>query len=194
MIAIFVQLSVFLTYHALADDISLKLNNTSDKSSENKKIHISADRLVSYSDDGYIEFIGNVRATQKDGVVEADSLKVFLKINQAKNKITTDEDSIKKIVAAGNVKIVFNNRIATAQQAVYTTKDSVLILSGPDSKVVSGNDSISGAKIILYRVDGRIKVESSAEKRVEAVFYPRESDKGKKDEKETGSGNLLPEF
>jgi len=47
-------------------------------------------------------------------------------------------------------------------------------LSGNNSKIVSGNNSISGEKITLYRTTGRINVESSGGKRVEAVFYSGE--------------------
>ncbi len=72
------------------------------------------------------------------------------------------------------MKIRFDNRVAVTQQAVYITESRILILTGTGSKVTSGNNSISGSKITLYRVDGRITVESSSEKRVEAVFYSEE--------------------
>ena len=46
------------------------------------------------------------------------------------------------------------------------------MLSGDNSKVTSGNDSISGARITVYRDSNRIMIESSKAQRVEAVFYP----------------------
>jgi len=81
------------------------------------------------------------------------------------------EESINKIVAKGNVEIKFDNRVATAQQAIYNTETMVLVLSGNNSKIISENESISGEKITFYRIDGRINVESGNKKRVEAVFY-----------------------
>ncbi len=94
-------------------------------------------------------------------------------MDNKKNPLAGDE-SIKKIVANGNVQIKFDNRVAVTQQAVYITENRVLVLSGANSKVISGNNSISGEKITVYRTDGRIQVESGKEERVEAVLYPGE--------------------
>ena len=140
--------------------------------SENRKIHITADKLISDNKVDYAEFIGNVRATQEDTVITADRLKIFVRKNPGN---TGDPgigtESIKKIIASGNVKINFDNRVAVTPQAVYNTETGILILSGDNSKIVSGSDSISGEKITLYRTTGRITVESGEKKRVEAVFY-----------------------
>jgi len=142
-----------------------------------RKIHITADKLFSDNNTDYAEFIGNVRATQEDTVITADKLKIFLKKNSHdKQNPVVGEGTINKIVASGNVKIKFDNRVAVAQQAVYNTKTGVLVLSGNNSKIVSGNSSISGEKITFYKTTGRINVESSDEKRVEAVFYSDEKD------------------
>ena len=94
-------------------------------------------------------------------------------MDNKKNPLAGDE-SINKIVADGNVQIKFDNRVAVTQQAVYITETRVLVLSGADSKVISGNNSISGKKITVYRTDGRIQVEGDKEERVEAVLYPGE--------------------
>lgn len=142
---------------------------------KDQKIHITADKLISDNNADYAEFIGNVRATQEDTVITADKLKIFFKKNpHNKKKPTVGEEAINKIVASGNVKIKFDNRVAVARQAVYNTETEVLVLSGNNSRIVSGKDSISGEKITLYRTTGRINVESGGEKRVEAVFYSGE--------------------
>ena len=73
-----------------------------------------------------------------------------------------------------NVKINFDNRVAVTSQAVYNTETRVLVLSGDNSRIISGKDSISGEKITLYRTTGGITVESSKDKRVEAVLYSGE--------------------
>ena len=142
-----------------------------------QKIHITADKLISDSNADYAEFIGNVRATQEDTVITADKLKIFFKkIPHDKKKPAVGEEAINEIVASGNVKIKFDNRVAVTRQAVYNTETGVLVLSGNNSRIVSGNNSISGEKITIYRTTGRINVESSDEKRVEAVFYSGEKD------------------
>jgi len=135
-------------------------------------IHITSDKLISDNKAGYAEFIGNVKAIQGNTVITSDKLNIFYKKNIAnKGSISVNEESIHKIVAKGNVEIKFDNRVATAQQAVYNTETMVLVLSGKNSKIISEKDSISGEKITFYRIDGRINVESGNKKRVEAVFY-----------------------
>ncbi len=143
--------------------------------SEDRKIHITADKLISDNEHDYAEFIGNVRATQQDTVITADRLKIFIKKNpDNKGARGVGTESIDKIIASGNVKINFDNRVAVTRQAVYNTETEVLVLSGDDSRIISGKDSISGEKITLYRATGRITVESGKEKRVEAVLYSGE--------------------
>ena len=159
---------------AHADDMS---NNpdTKDHNKNNNKIYITADKLISDNKAGYAEFIGNVRANQEETVITADRLKIFYKKHRAdKNKPVIGQESIHQIVANGNVKIKFDNRVAESQQAVYNTETNVLVLSGVDSKIISGNDIITGEKITFYRTDGRIAVEGGHKERVEAVFFAGE--------------------
>lgn len=153
-----------------ASDIS---SNPKKKSNgRNGAIHITSDKLISDNNAGYAEFIGDVKATQGDTVITSDRLKIYYKKNIVKKgPLSVGEESIHKIIAVGNVEIKFDNRVATAHQAVYNTETMVLVLSGDNSKIISENDSISGEKITLYRTDGRINVESGNKKRVEAVFY-----------------------
>ncbi len=167
---LFLLISCFLMHMAYANDTS---RNPKRKSpGENGAIHITSDKLISDNKVGYAEFIGHVKAIQGDTVITSDRLKIFFKKNIAnKGPLSVSEESIHKIVAKGNVEIKFDNRVATAQEAVYNTETMVLVLSGNNSKIISENDSISGEKITFYRIDGRINVESGNKKRVEAVFY-----------------------
>ena len=158
---------------AYADDISDNPDTKGRKN--NEKIYITADKLISDNKAGYAEFIGNVRAKQDETVIMADRLKIFFKKHLAdKNKPVIGQGSIHQIVANGNVKIKFDNRVAESRQAVYNTETGVIVLSGAGSKIISGNDTISGEKITFYRTDGRIAVESGRKERVEAVFYAGE--------------------
>jgi lipopolysaccharide export system protein LptA len=167
---LFLLISCFLMHMAYANDTP---RNPKKKSSGgNGAIHITSDKLISDNKAGYAEFIGNVKATQDDTVITSDRLKIYYKKNIAnKGPLSVSEESIHKIVAKGNVEIKFDNRVATAQQAIYNTETMVLVLSGNNSKIISKNESISGEKITFYRIDGRINVESGNKKRVEAVFY-----------------------
>ena len=147
---------------------------TPDADEQKEKIHVVADLLTSNSEERFAEFVGNVRATQGDTVITSDRLKIFYseKLAESKNP-SAGESAIKKIVATGNVKFSFDNRVATAQEAVYNTESKILVLSGSPSKITSGTDSITGEKITYNRSDGRITVESGRKSRVEAVFHSR---------------------
>jgi len=148
-------------------------NQPPDKKSNDaeKKIYITSDSMVSDNNTKYAEFIGNVKAIQGPNTIIADRLKIFFQKDlKSSESIAADQDSISKIVANGNVTINFDNKVAVAEQAVYITETKILVLSGKNSRITSANDTISGEKITIYRNDGRINVESGAEKRVNAVF------------------------
>jgi len=158
---------LLITWVGLADD---KPPVSADKK-KNAKIIIKADRLISNIEDGWARFTGNVRVTQGTQVLEADSLEIYYKKDlNNQNKPAPGKESIEKIVAKGNVKIKSDNFVAITHQAIYNIKTKVIVLSGPDSKVISGNNSISGSQITLYMDKERIKVTGSGPKRVEAVF------------------------
>lgn len=166
-----------VTISVSADNAPLNSNDAT------KKIHICADRLISDNNAGYADFTGNVRAVQGDTVITSDNLKIFYdKSPGERKKVTAGKESIKKMVAKGNVKIKLDGKLAVSEHAVYLKATNVLILTGANSKITSYNqdtgytDYISGNKITLNRADGCITVESSGEKRVEAEFH--QHDKG----------------
>jgi len=162
--AVFIIIAGFMASSAFAEEEDLK---------ENKKVYITADKLIADSEAKCAEFIGNVRAVQEDSVITADRLKIFYK-KVENNSSISDEGSIEKIVSSGNVKINFEDKVAVAQHAVYTSETGVLVLTGPNSKVTSGTNFVSGEKITLYRAEDRMTVESGNKKRVEAVLYSKE--------------------
>jgi lipopolysaccharide export system protein LptA len=141
---------------------------------EAKKIHISAERLISNTADRNAEFIGNVRAKQGETLIIADRLKIFFS-GGSEDESVSPAQSLKKLVATGNVQIKFDNRLAVARQAVYITAQRMLILTGPGAMVTSGDNTITGETITFYRDDGRFTVEGGSHGRVNAVILPDES-------------------
>jgi lipopolysaccharide export system protein LptA len=139
--------------------------------SKDKKIHITADRLISDSAHNNAEFIGNVHARQGNTLITADRLKIFFGAH-ASAVDASPTQSLKKLVATGNVKIKFDNRLAVARQAVYITDERKLILTGPGATVTSGDNTITGETITFYRADGRFTVEGGSNGRVNAVILP----------------------
>lgn len=173
-----VALTVILFFSApvFADDKPLAASGA-DKEAE--KIHITSDSLVTDNNASYAEFIGNVNAAQGTTLITSDRLRIYYSSSGSekdKKKITS-QDSVKKILAIGNVTIRFDNKVAITEQAEYTTDTGVIILTGANSRVTSGSNYVAGEKITLYRNQDKVTVERSKEKRVEAVFYPGEKPK-----------------
>jgi lipopolysaccharide export system protein LptA len=138
------------------------------------EIKITADNLIANSKENSAEFSGNVKAVQKDTVITSDRLKIFFKSGTDNNKENPDPDALQKIVITGNVEIKFDKRVAVTQEAVYITQGKRLVLKGPNTKITSGKDTITGEKITLFRDTGRVQVEGSRANRVEAIIYPGE--------------------
>jgi lipopolysaccharide export system protein LptA len=136
-------------------------------------IRITADRLESDHMQRWIEFIGNVKATQDDVVMTADRMKVFYKTG---GDTSIDAGTIEKIVSQGNVKIVFDNasKTASAEKMVYLADQKVLELSGGDARVWSGENMVRGKKITLFQAENRTLVEGADEDQVEATLYVKE--------------------
>jgi lipopolysaccharide export system protein LptA len=156
-------------------------NNPS--TAQENPIHIKADRLVTDSQQNTAEFSGHVQAMQDDTVITSDKLTVHYR-SQTQSDSSAGMDAITRIVAEGTVKIVFDEQVAYTQHADYIADKRIIVLTGPDSKIVSGKNTISGQKITLYRDDGRVQVEGSAEAPVEAFFYSNETSLAPPDRKD----------
>jgi lipopolysaccharide transport protein LptA len=120
---------------------------------------------------GWVEFTGNVKATEEDAVITADRIKIFYKSDDSET--STAATRIEKIVSRGNVKILFDNKTKTAiaEMAEYNADQQVLILSGGDPTVWSGKNVVSGKKIILFQAEDRTVVEGDGNEQVKATFY-----------------------
>jgi len=135
-------------------------------------INITADRLDSNPDEKYAEFIGNVKVTQADFVVTSQSLKIYYDGDLMNSeKQSSNKDMLKKIVASGNVEVDSPQYTAKTDRLEYDVKAQILELSGKDSKITMGKNSIAGSKITYYRAEERFKVEGGTDKRVNAVFF-----------------------
>ncbi len=168
-----ISAAVFLFITPIVQDIGWAQENPVPSLGGNEKILITADSLTIEHDSRYADLVGKVKVTQGDAEIKADNIRIYYKEGVGGEiKPAQGEDAIEKIVAKGNVKIRYENKVAVTEEAVYITKTKVLMLIGDNSKFTSGNDSISGARITVYRDSNRIMIESSKAQRVEAVFYP----------------------
>ena len=142
---------------------------------ESQRIHIKADKVVADLDGGEARFIGNVRITQGLTTVTSDKMDVYYKDVDNKNKNNEVKNSVRKIIATGNVKIHMEDLIAFTDEAIYITKTETLTMSGSNSRVISGENSIAGSMFIVSRANGNIIVEGSSQDQVQAVLYPGET-------------------
>jgi lipopolysaccharide export system protein LptA len=169
MITTLICIILFINQNVFAAGSEMKSSTEADK-----PIHITSDQLNINDMTKEAEFRGNVLATQENTVIHSDTLQIFYKKDQpVLENVPNSAQSIQKIIATGNVKINFDNRLAEADQAIYTADSGILELTGDNCKVTSEKNMISGKKIIFHRNDGRIQVESGQDnkrKRVEAVI------------------------
>jgi len=141
----------------------------------NEPIQIVADQLISYNEDKYAEFIGNVKVTQGNFTITSDKLRIYYQGELLdNNKKGGDEELLKKIIATGNVIITSEQYNAEAEKAEYDTAAMTVILSGENAQVISGKNSITGSKITLNRKSSQVKVEGSGTKRIKAEFYTKD--------------------
>jgi lipopolysaccharide export system protein LptA len=137
-------------------------------------IRITADKLVTDNTKRSAQFSGNVKAVQGNTVMTADRLTIFYK-SSAGSSSESSGNNIERLKAEGHVRIEFDNKVAVSNQADYIIAERKLILSGPGSKVVSGQDEVSGSKITFFRDDGRVALEGDDQHRVNAIIH---SDQG----------------
>lgn len=146
--------------------------NPADK---NQELVITADRLDADINENYSEFSGNVKAVQGDAVITADRIRIYFKNNRnSSGQLGAGEDAMEKITARGHVEIYTGEITALTSEASYESASQLLVLSGPDSTVKSGKNSITGSRITLDRASGRITVEKSPESQVRALFFTNE--------------------
>lgn len=139
-----------------------------------EQIQIVADKLITNNAEKFAEFVGDVRASQGNLVITSERLRIYYRDDPDRNENQTSQESIKRVVANGNVQISSEKYKAQTDQAEYDLDTQVFVLIGENSTVTSGKNILTGSKITVYRKNGQIKVESSPQKRVKAVFYPKE--------------------
>jgi lipopolysaccharide export system protein LptA len=164
---------IFLATFYPAAAFAEEQTKVQDQQPAEEPIQITADRLESNAEQKYAEFIGNVKASQGNFKINSDTLRIYYSgdlINR--DKQATNENLLNKIIAKGNVEILSDQYEAKTDEAQYDVKTMTIVLAGENSTVTSGQNSISGSKSILYRADGRGKVEGG-KNRVNAVFFSK---------------------
>jgi lipopolysaccharide export system protein LptA len=138
-------------------------------------IEIVSDRLIANNTEKWADFLGAVTAAQGKFSMSSDALRIHYEgdlVNPPKGQ--SAQSQITKLVATGRVHIATDQYTADAERAEYVPATDVLTLSGKNSRVISGKNTLTGSKIVLNRSEGKALVESSGAERVKAVFFQEE--------------------
>jgi len=134
-------------------------------------IHITADKMVNDNNKRTIEFTGHVRVVQGETTITADRMLLVYKGSGAGDTANgSTAGNVDIIEAHGHVRIEMDNRVAESAKAVYTTKNKQLVLSGPGSRVISGQDVVEGSVITFYRETGNVKIDGDGKNQVKAII------------------------
>jgi len=172
---------VIVSFLVLQAMVCLQLAEPAFAGDTGQRTEIEADRLETNSADRYAEFIGNVKATQGHHQLSSDKLRIYYEgdvgsFTQAA-PAAADDLQIKKIVAYGNVQIVSDEYTIDTSQAEYEVATQIMTLTGANSTVTQGKNTLVGSKITVYQAEGRIQVDGQSGNRVKVTFFS-EGDEG----------------
>ena len=151
-------------------------DNLTDAQTDNEEIHIKADKIITHLDKREMELLGNVWVNQQKTTITADKMKVYYQDSNSQKTEKSIQGAISKIIANGNVTIEMDKIVAVTGEATYIKDSETLTLSGANSRLSSGPNSITGSKIIFYRAQNKLIVEGSAQNQVKALVYTGKTD------------------
>jgi len=156
-------------------------------------LRISAARLEADQKEGVIIFSGQVKSLYGDSTLYSDRLMVYLKKQPASGKAAAKPSpeqgeasplgdlgagKIDRIVAKGQVRLVQGDRVATGDEAIYyKDKDEVVLRGNP--QLWQAENTLKGERIIFNLATNKVSVESSPQRRVEALLYSKGTPQGK---------------
>jgi len=131
----------------------------------NKKapVDVVADSMEGLEKGKIIVFKGNVVAKQVDLSIFCDTLTAYL---------NEDSSEIERAHATGNVKIVKQDRIASAKDAFFDNTKGEITLKG-DAVAYAGADRVSGETVVYYINEDRLQVLGEKDKRARAILSPK---------------------
>jgi len=134
----------------------------------NQPVHIQADKMVASPKNQFIVFQGNVRVTQENIQLSADTLDVYM-VSSGKS-VPISKESVHKINASGHVRIHWNEYRIEAEKAIYLPPENKLVVSGNMARLYQGKNNIAGSTIILDLATDEIEISSKKGEQVEAIY------------------------
>lgn len=131
----------------------------SDKPLVQTEIEAESLRAEITEDKGYLIGVGNVKMTATNLQITCNQIEVFTDIKDKDgNESIGDISSINRIIATGNVRIVQDQRTATAGLAEVLPNEDFILLD-KDPILYQGSITIdgTGAQLRIHRGNGRIE-------------------------------------
>ena len=156
-------------------------------------LQITAARLEADQTKGIVTFSGSVKSVYGDATLYSDQLRVHFKPKPEPPKGTpkppqekadqsplgdVGAEKIDRIVAKGNVRMVQEDRVATGDEAIYYQDRDEVVLTG-NPQLWRAENTLKGERIIFNLATKKVLVESSPQRRVEALLYSQGASEGK---------------
>lgn len=138
-------------------------------------IQIASDRMEVDQKAKVVLFEGHVVVQQKDLTITGKKMRVYTGNAADQSSASSKADRIDRIEVEGDVRISQQNKIATADKAVYYHNQQKIVLMGKP-QFSQGQDTIKGRLITLYLPEQRTVVEGGQDNPVHAVLYPEQTE------------------
>ena len=161
----FLFISLMLLLSLFSSAFAATSSKLSALGKESLPINIVSDRLEADDMARKVKFIGHVIVRRGDVTLYAHE--VLVTYLQGKG-------DIEEIIASGEVRIIQNDRIATAERATLYQKEAKIVLTG-SARLLQGKDSIDGEEITVLINEEKSIIKAEQGGRVQAIFYPNES-------------------
>ncbi|MGD9817596.1 MAG: LptA/OstA family protein [Desulfomonilaceae bacterium] len=136
-----------------------------------------------------VNFESTVKVQQGDLILTCDRLTILYDEKQGSNNGTNPvkklpkelqtASGIKSIIASGAVKIVQNDRMATAGKAVFDNLKRTITLSEGPPRLWQGPDALTAQTIIIYLDENRSELIGGDDTLITAVINPSKQKKEK---------------
>jgi len=150
--------------------------------SKQAPVRITSDKMVYNQAENSVVFQGNVHGTHTDMAIWAERITAFFADKKkAKDQKQQDKgpgdfgDSIERIVAEGNVRLVANKNEGACAKLTYLVSEGVIRMDG-NPILREGQNTVRGDSIRFYIRENRSEVLSGDKRRVEAIFYTPKGD------------------
>jgi lipopolysaccharide export system protein LptA len=130
---------------------------------DTEQIRVSSDRLEADEKSRSVTFYGNVKTRKANMVIYADKMTLHYSAGET--------EEVDRVEIDGRLRIVQDDRIATADHGLFQNSEGRILLSG-NAEVHQGGNSIVGDEIEYYLDEARSVVKSQPDSRVNAVFSP----------------------